>query len=306
MWLWAKVAAVLGFSVLLMGSKIIIHVPAGGSVVSSSGLFACAAREVCTIEADERYFAETFTAEAAPGYTFDGWGDKAGALCAGSPDPYCSELDEAPLAGFGDGAPRLQRGSVLTLHPAFAARDEEADHSSARIDVSSFHRTRYYQVSGNTQEEIWSQLHGAANPLAPDRRSGVKPLGQASFQYRYDYRSAFAESAASCRLESASLTLRFDTVLPRLAATQPTSELLRDRWQPLQELVTEHEAGHHAIYRQLVTQLPEVLSGLGAVPCTELDEQVRLAVADTVAAIRRASAEYDEHGDGEAYLASSR
>jgi hypothetical protein len=32
---------------------------------------------------------------------------------------------------------------------------------------------------------------------------------------------------------------------------------------------------------------------------------VRLAVEDAVAAVRRASAEYDEHSGGEAFLASS-
>jgi predicted secreted Zn-dependent protease len=174
-----------------------------------------------------------------------------------------------------------------------------------RFDVRSFHSTRYYQVSGSTQEEIWAQLHSAANPLARDRSAGVKPLGHASFQYRYDYRSAFAESSSSCRIESATLNLRFETVLPRLAGPAKVSERLGERWLPLQELITEHEAGHHAIYRRLVTQLPQVMSGLGAVPCHQLDEQVRLAVEDAVAAVRRASADYDEHNGDEAYLATS-
>ena len=121
MLLWAKVAAVLGFSVMLMGSKIIIHVPPGGSVVSSSGLFACAAGEVCTIDINEQYFAETFTAEAEPGFEFGGWGDKAGTLCGGSRDPYCSELGGDSFSDFGSGKPQLQPGSVLTMHPSFAA-----------------------------------------------------------------------------------------------------------------------------------------------------------------------------------------
>jgi hypothetical protein len=41
------------------------------------------------------------------------------------------------------------------------------------------------------------------------------------------------------------------------------------------------------------------------VPCQQLDTKVHLAVAEAVAAIRRASADYDEHHGGEAYLASS-
>ena len=305
MLVWARIAAALGFSALLMGSKIIIHVPPGGSVVSSSGLFACAGGEVCTIDIDKQYFAETFSAEAEPGFEFEGWDDRAGALCGGSRDPDCSELDEVSFAGIDGRRQQLQRGSTLTLRPAFAATDYASVQIASRIDVRSFHSTRYYPVSGGTQEEIWAQLHGAANPLAVDRNAGVKPLGHASFQYQYNYRSAFAENAAHCRVESGTLQLRFETVLPRLAVKQQTSELLRNRWQPLQELITEHEAGHHAIYRQLATQLPRVMSGLGAVPCPELDEQVRLAVEEAVATVRQASADYDAHGGGDAYLAST-
>ena len=303
MLVWARIAAALGFSALLMGSKIIIHVPPGGSVVSSSGLFACAGGEVCTIDIDKRYFAETFSAEAEPGFEFEGWDDR-GNPCGGSRDPDCSELDEVSFAGIDGQRQQLQRGSTLTLRPAFAATDYASVQIASRIDVRSFHSTRYYQVSGGAGRN-WAQLHGAANPLAVDRNAGVKPLGHASFQYQYNYRSAFAENAAHCRVESGKLQLRFETVLPRLAVKQQTSELLRNRWQPLQELITEHEAGHHAIYRQLVTQLPRVMSGLGAVPCPELDEQVRLAVEEAVATVRQASADYDSHGGGDAYLAST-
>ena len=305
MLLWARVAAVLGASVLLMGSKIIIHVPAGGSVVSSSGLFACAAGEVCTIDIDERYFSETFTAAAEPGYEFGGWGNRADAVCRDSRDPDCSELGDGPFADPEGKRSRLQPGTTLTMHPAFTATGRAPAECGSRFEVRSFHSTRYYQVSGDTQEELWAQLHGAANPLDPDGEAGVKPLGRASFQYQYDYHSAFGENASSCRVASGTLTLRFETVLPQLAVSARTSDDMQTRWQPLQELITEHEAGHHAIYRQLVTQLPQVMSGLGAVPCQRLGKEVHMAVEETVAAIRSASADYDEHDGGEHYLAFS-
>ena len=47
MLLWVKTAAVLGLSILLMGRKLIIQVPEGGSVVSSSASVSASYSRVC-------------------------------------------------------------------------------------------------------------------------------------------------------------------------------------------------------------------------------------------------------------------
>jgi predicted secreted Zn-dependent protease len=305
MLLWVKTAAVLGLSILLMGSKLIIQVPEGGSVVSSSGLVACAAGETCTVDLSAEEFAETFTAVAEPGYAFDHWRDRAGAVCRGSRDAYCEELDNGPFSDFSESRSRLRQGATMTMTPAFTARGHTSAQAKPRFSISSFHTTRYYQVKGNTLEEIWAQLHSAANPLAIDHKAGTRPLGHASFEYKYNYQGAYAANASSCRVESGKLEFRFETVLPRLASAAATSEQLERRWRSFQEHITEHEAGHHAIYRQLVTQLPQVMTDLGEVPCSDLDERVSVAVAQAADAIRQASAEYDEHYGGETSVASS-
>ncbi len=95
-------------------------------------------------------------------------------------------------------------------------------------------------------------------------------------------------------------------MLPELAGPVEPGPEVQQRWQSLQTHITEHEAGHHAIYRQLVTQLPQAMTELGAVPCSELDERVRVAVNIAVDSIRQASAEYDDHHSGEAYAAAMR
>jgi predicted secreted Zn-dependent protease len=148
-------------------------------------------------------------------------------------------------------------------------------------------------------------LHGTANPLAVDDRAGTKPLGYAAFQYQYDYRSAYGSSPSNCRVASGNLSFRFETILPQLALRDGASNRLKDRWLPFQELIIEHEAGHHAIYRQLVTELPQALTDIGEVPCTELDDRVRVAVTATVDTIRQASIDYDDSYGAEEYLASS-
>jgi len=302
--LWVRTAAVLGLSVLLMGSKLIIRVPEGGSVISSSGLVACAAGETCTVDVDRRNFAETFTAVAADGYTFRGWTGGDAAVCGGTLVADCTELDSGPFSDFGIDAAGPGSGGMLTLLPAFEDHGATAASPASRFSVHSFYTTRYYPVGGSTDEELWSQLQGATNPLAVDHRAGIRPLGNASFEYRYDYQGGYADNASSCRVESGKLEFRFATVLPQLAGPVDPGTDLQQRWQLLQTHITEHEAGHHAIYRQLVTQLPQAMTDLGAVPCSELDERVRVAVNTAVDSIRHASAEYDDHHSGEAYAAA--
>lgn len=220
--IWAKVAAIVVVSTLLTGSKVIIHVPGGGSGVS--------------------------------------------------PFP----MGDIPPAG-----------------------------TETRFEVRSFHATRYYEIEGNTREEVWARLFGATNPLAIDSATGTRPLGHASVRYRYDYQSEYATNPSLCRVKSGNLEFRFETVLPKLAQEQ-ASDQLRNSWQNLQELISEHEAGHHDIYRQLVTRLPRVLAHIGEAPCTELEERVRAKVADAVSVIRQASHEYDENYGAAALFASSR
>lgn len=299
MWKWVKAAAILGASILLMGSKVIIHVPQGGSVVSSSGLFACSAGEVCTIEINERHFAETFTAVPDSGHTFTGWGDTPGALCRGSRNPYCAELDT-------DSSFSRQRrsGEVIVMKPSFAGSEYRPAQPGPRFSISSYQATRYYQVSGISQQQVWAQLQGNANPLAVARETDAKPLGRAEFHYQYDYLSAYGSSPSNCKVGSAELAFRFETILPQVAFQEEASGRLQNRWQPLQELIVEHEAGHHAIYRQLVTRLPQVLTDIGEVPCNELQDRVSVAVAAAVGEIKQASADFDAYHSTEAHLAS--
>ena len=106
-------------------------------------------------------------------------------------------------------------------------------------------------------------------------------------------------------MRTGNFDFRFETVLPRLAVKDSARSELGARWSALEDRVTEHEAGHHAIYRQLVTRLPEALKEIGTAPCSELDHRVSQAVANAVDHIRRASADYDEYHSEESYAITS-
>lgn len=305
MLLWLKTAAVLATSLLLMGSKLIIHVPAGGAVISSSGLFACDAGESCTIDIDPHHFAETFTAVAQPGYSFSHWGNTAGAICGDSNFAQCDELDTSSFARGESSATAQRSGAVFNLSPVFSGSSYSDEGSRPVFSVSSHQSTRYYAVQGDSQEEVWSALIGTDNPLPIDREAGIKPLGHASFQYEYHYQSEYAGNSSSCRVRQVNFDFRFETVLPRLAASTRVRSELESRWSNLQDRVSEHEAGHHAIYRQLVTRLPEALRNVGVTPCSELEQQVSQAITEAVDDIRRASADYDQYHAEESYAITS-
>lgn len=297
---WIKIIAALGISVLLMGSKVIIHVPEGGSVVSSSGLVACSAGEVCTVDIDPRHFSETFIAVAEPGYTFAGWGKAPGAVCRASSNPHCEELDKSAFAaGF---APRPS-SATRRMNPRFTSTSGSSRPGAPLFSIQSYHRTQYFEVKGKTQQEVWEQLSGPDNPLKTSLGEGKTALGHARFQYRYSYQPAFGSSSASCRVGSGELNFTFETALPALAEEEDVQQQLRNRWPVLQSVITEHEAGHHAIYHQLVSLIPQVLEDLGESPCGELDRKVQVAIAAVVDKVRQSSREYDsQHGSGD-YLA---
>jgi hypothetical protein len=62
-------------------------VPAGGQIVSASGVHDCQAGQICVIDIDGVPFSDTFTAVAEPGFHFAGWKTGQGSLCAGSDQP---------------------------------------------------------------------------------------------------------------------------------------------------------------------------------------------------------------------------
>lgn len=302
--MWIRAAVVLGVSILLMGSKLVIVVPDGGAVVSSSGLVTCSARETCTVDTSEYPFAETFTAVAEPGYEFTAWGDGASAVCAGGQNPDCSELDHDAFSSIPDSGALNDSAGTLTLRPGFSAQEPKEAGPAPRISVSSYHRTRNYLINGNTREEVWQQLHGNSNPLVMDHKTGRKPTGYTRVGFKYLYQGAYEPNGSSCNVASGNFEFSFETVLPYLAMTDETDEALKVRWKHFHTEIVEHEARHIALYRQLLTQLPETLLEISGVPCSELRSRVRMAIENAVDVVKESNHDYDRNEERNVYIAS--
>lgn len=300
----AKTVSVIGTSLLLMGSKIVIFVPVGGSVVSSSGLVTCTAGETCTIDTTDFSFTETFTAVAEPGYEFTAWGDGENAVCIGSQNADCTELDENTFSEFSGAVDHIDASSTFTMHPIFSTLESTTAAPPARISVSSVHRTRYFRVRGKSPDEVWADLHGAANPLTKIPETGRKPVGNASMELRYTFQPEYVPGSSHCRVASGNIEFMFETTLPRMVVTDETSDSLKRRWQLLEKEVTEHEVEHIAIYRRLISQLPEVMTSEASATCSELSQRVSSAIEESVDAIKSINIAFDEHSFRKVYTAS--
>ena len=176
--------------------------------------------------------------------------------------------------------------------------------SGPAVTIRSTSTTEYFALSGRTREALWHELNGAGNPLNALYRNQGTALGHAGVEYRYRYQPAFGSSPSSCRIASADIELRFTTVLPELA-DGTVSDLLARQWPRFQETIAEHEAGHHAIYRDLLSQIPAALQQLEEASCAELDQRISLTINAVVDAVRQRSRDYDQGYDSGRYVAAA-
>ncbi len=65
----------------LAGCKVVVEVPAGGTVTTESGNFLCEQGQTCEIDVDDATFDETFVAVPAESYEFRGWRKRESGLC---------------------------------------------------------------------------------------------------------------------------------------------------------------------------------------------------------------------------------
>ncbi|NND69510.1 MAG: hypothetical protein HKN19_18105, partial [Halioglobus sp.] len=109
---------ILFFVLLLNACKIIIHVPANGTVESISGTYTCGAGSSCEVAVTDTTFNETFEAIPDPGYVFTGWTHVAAGMCGGSTAP-CGPLDTSSFAGNAALLALLASDTEVTLQPMF-------------------------------------------------------------------------------------------------------------------------------------------------------------------------------------------
>ena len=198
----------------------------------------------------------------------------------------------------------LLLGCLLAAGAAMTQGGEPAAADTA-LEVVSSASTRYYEIDGDSSDELWHALAGGANPLAAGQAAGQRHLGDSRLDYSYSFESARDRSAGYCRVSSARIEIHYTTLLPALADEWSKPERLRRQWQALQAIVSEHESGHVAIYRGLERDIPAAIAALGPTPCDRLAAAVDVAVHNTAASAQLASVRYDATTTAALQVASS-
>lgn len=105
-------------SLALSACKIEIEVPTSGTVTTTSNAINCAAGATCTVDISDIFFDETFEADAAAGFVFEGWKQKDRGLCGGLAAPC--QVSSALAAGNAALTALLNDPSeVFYLEPSF-------------------------------------------------------------------------------------------------------------------------------------------------------------------------------------------
>lgn len=203
----SRVAAALCVAVLLVGCKIEITVPQGGSVVTSSGAYTCFAGQTCLVSVYDIHFDETFSVTAEPGYQFAGWKKQDRGLCGGSSDPC--RLFTSSFEGQPNLMAVLESDEVFYLEPVFEPAPEQnhlllygGAYSDYFIGCISCEDTHVYSICNSagsygsrySADSIWNERgdFGASysNTSPWNQFAGVPPVVRDSNGQFYGYLTA--------------------------------------------------------------------------------------------------------------------
>jgi hypothetical protein len=111
-------------TLVLVGCKLVIQVPAGGQVITQSGSYGpCAAGKTCVIDITDLFFNESFVAKPGAAYVFKHWKKKAGAFCGGKKG--ACKLQSAPLGTDPGLMALLESNQRFFLQPVFEKKSDD-------------------------------------------------------------------------------------------------------------------------------------------------------------------------------------
>jgi len=154
-----------------------IESPVEGRVTTLSGAIECSAGQICSVDISDVAFDETFVAEPAAGFVFNGWMQKDRALCGDTSEPC--RLESADFEGStGSPPPSQDAGETFYLTPLFVVdrRTDAITLAGEKILYNvgytfdlDFYRNNAYScgLSGNHTFMVMNPASGGETDEAP-------------------------------------------------------------------------------------------------------------------------------------------
>lgn len=175
--------AAFAFLCLFLGAcRVEVIVPTSGTVTTTSGSMDCAAGTSCTMDVADIHFDETFVAEPADGFVFDGWKSGNRRICGNRTEPC--HYSTANLEGNDDAIALLSdQDQVLYVEPFFKSTGFNLlgiGHSFFRPFIDGFpdHAARA-GIPNHTQSRVFAGgANGAPQALweNPTRQAEIKAI----------------------------------------------------------------------------------------------------------------------------------
>lgn len=130
---------------------------------------------------------------------------------------------------------------------------------SASAEVVVSERTEYYDVYGNTLEQLREQLKMRAFPGHGGTHASALTAVSMSWEARYD------QAEDGCRVHSHRVELELTTTLPRWPGRARAKPGLRMRWDRVADALAAHEAEHRALAVAAAQALDRLIAGFRTV-----------------------------------------
>lgn len=165
-------------------------------------------------------------------------------------------------------------------------------------NVSSTREEKYYQITGNTEQELRGQL----DKLGPlDKELGKRFDARTDWFIKWHY--YYIESSSECKIDQTRVDVSLDITFtyPQWNPSSDASQALADKWNTYTKNLAIHEEGHASLADEGAQSIYETIMDMPSSPtCDELGKATNAAAQAKIDEIKQQEKDYDEEtGHGE-------
>jgi len=148
--------------------------------------------------------------------------------------------------------------------------------------------TVYYQVDGNTAEDIWNDII----TKSPVKENGKQHV--AYTRWNVNWKFWWYDHGSSCEIDKVTTKLDITYTLPRLKQSDSIPQSLTAHWEKYYAALFEHEQGHKDLGVKAALEIENKLLNMGSRrSCEQLELDANNMAKDVVDKYSRLEKQYD-------------